>query len=808
MANRLRELTADQVRQACDETSFDFQSTAELPDSIHIIGQHRAVEAIEFGMDIDGRGFNIYVLGPPGTGRTATIRRFVADRARNKPAPDDWCYVHNFAQPDKPRCFRLPAGRGRQFRSDMERLVEEIRGDIQQALEREEYQQARNQIVQQLQKDQSQRFAELEKKARERGFTLQRGPRGVAVAPLKDGEPLSAEEFANLPEEERQRLETEGQSLQEDVQKAVREVRSRSREVKEKLQELERQTVLYAVEDNIDALKDAYSDFPDVADYLEQVKDDVVSNASTFFASQGEEGEEGQHPLAVALGQVRNPLARYRVNLIVDNADSEGAPVITETQPTYQNLIGKVERQARLGMLTTDFSMIKPGALHRANGGYLILEAEHLLRHPFSYSALKQAIKNREVKITDLGELLSVISTAGLEPQPIPLEAKVIVIGNPLLYYLLHQLDEEFSELFKVKADFNVQMDRTPENAHLYARFLGAQRVHEDWLPMDRSGVARVVEYGSELVGDQTKLSTRFSDVCDIAREANYWARKADAEVVRRDHVQQAIDAKTRRANRVEERIQEMIQRGDIFIDTGGTTVGQANGLSIVSLGDYAFGRPARITARTYMGRGKVVDIEREVELGGPVHSKGVLILGGYLRGTYGQRRPITLAASLSFEQHYQEVDGDSASSAELYALLSSLAGLPLRQDIAITGSVNQRGQVQPIGGVSQKVQGYFDVCQARGLTGSQGVLIPQANVKNLMLREETVEAIRQGTFHVWPVETIEQGIELLTGTPAGEMQPDGTYPEGTVNHAVDRRLADFAQQWKEIAGPRQPPQQ
>jgi len=799
MAGKAIELKPDEARRTCDEEGLGFRSTADLPELAEIVGQDRAVEAIEFGMDIDSRGFNIYVLGPSGTGKTSTIRRFVEERAKGKPVPDDWCYVHNFADPRKPTCLRLPAGMGKGFRSDIDKLVSDFKTDIQQALEREDFETERNQIVQRLQEEQAARFAELEKKAREHGFSLQHGPRGVFVVPLVNGEAMSPDDFAKLPEDRREDVQAGAQELQEEVQKTLRQVRSVARETRERLQELERNTVLFAVGHNVDILKEKYGALPDIVAYLDAMKEDVVSNAQGFLSSGGDSDQQ-QNPIAALLSQQWAFLDRYKVNLIVDNSAIQGAPVIVESAPTYQNLIGSIERQAQFGMLTTNFSMIKPGALHRANGGYLILETDHLLRHPFSYEALKHSIENQEVKITDITEMLSLMSTASLEPQPIPLDVKVILIGHPMLYYLLFDLDEEFPELFKVKADFNVSMDRTEANMQLYARFLASHCKAEGCLEFDRGGVARIIEHASELVGDQTKLSTRFARVCDIALEAAHWAQKAGHHDVGRADVQRAIDAKTRRANRVEEVLQEMIERGEVFIDVDGAVVGQVNGLSVMMLGDYMFGKPSRITARTFMGRGRVVNIEREVKMSGPIHNKGVLILAGYLNGKYGQSRPLSLSASIGFEQLYEGVEGDSASSTELYALLSSLSGLPIQQRFAVTGSVNQRGEVQPIGGATQKIEGFFDVCKAKGLTGQQGVLIPKSNVRHLMLREEIVAAIRDGKFHIYPVETIDQGIELLTGTPAGELQPDGTYPEGTVNRAVDDRLKEYAERWKEMA--------
>ncbi|MDZ7262313.1 MAG: Lon protease family protein, partial [candidate division KSB1 bacterium] len=476
----------------------------------------------------------------------------------------------------------------------------------------------------------------------------------------------------------------------------------------------------------------------------------------------------------------------------------QGAPVVVESNPTYHNLIGRVERQVHLGALITNFTMIKPGALHQANGGFLIVEAEQVLRYPFVWQTLKRCLKNREIKIADLAEEYSFVSTQSLEPEPIPLDVKVVLIGDPQIYYLLYNLDQDFQELFKVKADFNIQMERTPENMQKYAMFIRSRCKDENLLHFDRGAIARIVEYGSELVGDQTKLSTRFADICDLAREASFWAQKNGHQIVCREDVQRAIDAKIYRANRIEERLQELIEEGTIFIDVKGEVVGQVNGLSIMNLGDYMFGKPSRITARTYIGRSGVIDIDREVKMSGPIHNKGVLILSGYLHGKYGHNKPISLSASLVFEQLYEGVEGDSASSTELYALLSSLSGFPIKQGIAVTGSVNQLGEIQPIGGVTQKIEGFFDVCKAKGLTGEQGVLIPTANIKNLMLRQEVIEAVKAGQFHIYPVSTIDQGMEILTGKEAGQLQPDGTYPEGTINWAVDKRLTEIAECLKE----------
>ena len=792
MAREITKLSPEQLRFSCDELCFQCETTADLPELEHIIGQERAVEAIEFGMDIIGDGYNICALGPMGAGRTTTIQRFVKARSKERPVPDDWCYVHNFKKPHRPIYLRLPPGKGNALRNDLKKIIDDLKTNIRQAFEREDFHQAHGDIMQQLEGEKSVLFSTLDQKAKSIDFSVQRGPTGVVFLPVIDDKPLTAEQFELLPDEKKKHIEDQGLILRQELQKILRSIREIEGVAKEKIQDLERKTVLFAVGDLIDAVKEKYKTYERVEAYLDAVKEDIVSNARNIV-KQDSEGDQAQNPFGMAFPQLDTTLDKYKVNVIVDNANTRGAPVVLVGDPTFQNLIGRVERIAFMGMLMTNFSMIKPGAFHQANGGYLIVEAEQLLSHPYAYNAMINAIKNREIKITDISEMMGAISTEVVEPEPIPLDVKVIIIGNPAIYYALYEHHEDFSRLFKVKADFNVFMERTPEHIQMYARFLSA-RCNEDGLcHFTKGGIARVVEYGAELVGDQSKLSTRFSDIHDLARESHYWAQKANSPQIEREHVQKAIDAKTRRFNKMEERLQEMIERGDIFIDTQGETVGQVNGLSVMSLGDYTFGKPSRITARAYAGRGGVVNIEREVRMSGPIHNKGVMTLSGYLNGKYGQEKPLSLSASIAFEQLYEGVEGDSASSTELYSLLSSLSGFPIKQGLAVTGSINQHGEIQPIGGVNEKIQGYFDVCKAKGLNGEQGVLIPKTNVPNLMLREEIIQAVRDGQFHIYSVGAIDEGIEILTGKPFGELTSDGEYPEGTVNHAVILKLGEYA---------------
>jgi len=793
----IRQLEATDLYQHCESERFDFETTDELETLEQVVGQPRAVEAMQFGMGIEQEGYNIFALGPSGTGKRSVIHRFFERRAASEPVPDDWCYVNNFKENHKPRALCLPAGKGGEFRDDMEHLGQELHTALSSAFESEEYQTRRQAIQEEFQEQQSQVFEEIQKQAQEENVALVRTPIGFAAAPVRDGEVLSPEEIQELPEEEQERLQEKVSELQQQLRKALRQAPGQQREMGERMKELDREVASFAVSGLIDELREKYSDFPQVVEHLDAVQKDIVDHARELLSS-----EEEQSGLAAVLkgGAQQRPsagqalLRRYQVNVLVDHSESEGAPVVYEDHPTYQNLIGRVEHRAQFGALLTDFNLIKPGALHRANGGYLILDARKVLTQPYAWDGLKRALQAGEMRIESLGQMLSLISTISLEPEPIPLNVKVALFGDRLLYYLLWQLDPDFAELFKVEVDFEEKMDRTVESQQIYARLISTLAEREGLRPLDRGAVARVIERSARLAGDAAKLSIRMRGVTDLLREANYWASESDNGAITADNVQRAIDAQVYRADRLRERMQEAILRDIVLIDTQGSEIGQVNGLSVIMLGNYTFGRPSRITARTRMGKGKVIDIEREVELGGPIHSKGVLILAGFLGARYAEERPLSLSASLVFEQSYAGVEGDSASSAELYALLSTIAEAPLKQSLAVTGSVNQRGQVQAIGGVNEKIEGFFDICKSRGLTGEQGVLIPASNVQHLMLRHDVVQAVEDGQFHIYPVETVDQGIEILTGLPAGERDEEGNYPEGSFNALVEKRLLELAE--------------
>ena len=787
-------LSPADLYRACDPAHLGFETTSEVAPLDEIVGQPRAVEAVRFGVRIPQDGFNIYALGPTGTGKFTLVRRSLEEQAAQKPSPPDWCYVYNFESPYRPKVLRLPPGTGAQLRQDMQQLIADLRSALSAAFESDEYQTRREVIQQEFMERQQKAFTELQEKAQQRGLTLLRTPAGFVFAPVRLGQVLSPEEFQRLPPEERERITANIQAMQEELQRVLHQMPRWQRELRQKLMELDREVAGYTVRPLVEELRQKYSHLEEVVAYLNAVEADIVANAMLFLQP---EVPPGVPPAVAALQQQMPgaPLRRYEVNVLVDHSKATGAPVVYEDNPTYQNLIGRIEHMAHMGMLLTDFTLIKPGALHRANGGYLILDAHRVLQHPLAWEGLKRALQSRQLRIEAPLQTLGLFSTVSLEPEPIPLDVKVVLIGSPLLYYLLYYYEEDFQKLFKVKADFATQMDRTPETEYQYALFVRTICQEDGLLPFDRGAVAQVIEHSSRLVEDQYKLSTRFGEIADLVREASFWASRNGHSVVTADDVRRAIEEKTFRSNLLEERIKELITQGTVMIDTTGERVGQINGLSVILLGDYTFGRPSRVTANTFVGKAGVVNIEREVELSGPIHSKGVLILSSYLGRKYAQNAPLTLSASLVFEQSYEGVEGDSASSTELYAILSSLSGYPIKQGIAVTGSVNQHGELQPVGGINEKIEGFFDICKAKGLTGDQGVIIPVGNVRNLMLREDVIEAVREGEFHIWPVRTVDEGIEILTGVPAGELQEDGTYPEGTVNWAVSQRLAELAEE-------------
>ena len=783
-------LSPEELEWRCDPAQLEFDTTRSLSCLEEPIGQDRALTAIEFGLGIDAKGFNIFILGEPGTGRSTTIMKILKKRALTEAVPDDWCYVHDFNDGSRPAYIQLPAGIGTDFCKDMEEQVSQLADAIPKIFESKDYEQAKNNITAESQEKNKKLVQELEEQVNKEGFILQRTVGGLVLVPTKDGTPLSQQEYTDLSTEERKHFEEKGAELQEHLNNVLRKVVDLEKETRNAILDVEKYFFKTALQQLFEALEKKYRDNEKILQHFANCKADILNRVEEFRPEQGPQ-------IALAGGRLARQepsFDRYRINLFIDNSDLQGAPVVYEANPTYFNLYGRIEHSIQAGTATTNFTMIKPGALHRANNGYLVLDCREVLLNLFSYEALKRSLRNGEVKIEDMAEQFRLIATATLKPQPIPFKCKVVLIGIPWLYYLLYQLDPDFQKYFKVKADFDRMMKNTLGNVQRYAKFVATQCERENLLSFAPSGVARVIEHAARLIEDKKRLSSRFIDVADLIREAAFLGGREGADKVERDHVEQAIEAKIYRSNKLEERIQEFIEDETILVDTEGFVAGQVNGLSVYMLGDYAFGRPSRITVRTFMGKSGVINIEREAKLSGPIYDKGLLILAGFIGDRFAQDKPLSLAASICFEQSYSGVEGDSASSAELYGLLSSLAGFPLNQGIAVTGSVNQRGQVQSIGGVNEKIEGYYSVCKAKGLTGEQGVIVPAKNVQNLMLKREVVEAVREGRFKVWAVDHIDQGIEILTGIPAGEKQADGNWPEGTVNARVDARLRQMAE--------------
>jgi lon-related putative ATP-dependent protease len=784
-------LAPERLRRRCDPARLAFATTAELQPLEGAPGQARAEAALAFGVGMPREGYHLFAMGPEGYGRHSLVRARLEDEARRRETPADWCYVFNFDAPHRPRALRLPAGRANAFRDAMARLVEDLAAAIAAAFETDEYRNRHREIESDLAEHQERALNELGERARADGIALVRTPSGFGFAPFsKSGDGvMEPEEFGKLPEKEQARTQEAIARLQTELGDLLHQMPRWRREAHDKLRGLDREVTRAAVNSLIDELKAGYADLPRVQEYLERVKQDTLENAAVFRqAKDGEPATLFGIPLPRPEGS-EGPFRRYAVNVLFAHEGAGGAPVVYEDHPSHAALLGRIEHVAQMGALVTDFTLIRAGALHRANGGYLILDAIKVLTQPYAWEALKRALRSRTVDVRTLGQELGILSTVSLEPEPIPLDVKVVLVGERILYYLLHAWDPEFAELFKVAVDFEEDMPRGEADDALYARLIAGCAQREKLRPLDAAAVARVIEQQARDAGDAHKLSVRMQTLTDLLREADYWAGTADREVVGAEEVQKALDAQIRRSDRLRERLREHIVRGSVLIDTSGSRLAQANGLAVMQLGDFAFGSPHRITARVRLGSRGVVDIERESEMGGPIHSKGVLILSGYLSGRYALNKPLALSASLVFEQSYGGVEGDSASSAELYALLSALSDAPLKQSLAVTGSVNQHGDVQAIGSVNEKIEGFFDLCRERGLSGDQGVLIPEANVKNLMLREDVVQAVADGKFSVHAVSGVDEGIELLTGVPAAE-----------IHARVEARLTGFAEKAREFA--------
>ncbi|HJW22515.1 MAG TPA: AAA family ATPase [Candidatus Limnocylindrales bacterium] len=778
-----------------DPASLGFRTTADLPDLDEVVGQDRAVDAVAFAVGMHREGYNLYALGPEGIGKQHVIRGYLERQAARQPRPDDWAYVNRFDKPQQPRSLRLPPGRAAVLAGRMERLVGELRATIPAAFEAEAYREHRSAIEDALKQRRDAALEAFDKTARAAGVGIVRTPLGLALGPIVDGEIVDADRFRTLAQDRqavlREALRAQGHALEE----LLHQIPGWERETRDELQKLDRDTTSRAAGHLIAEVRREFADLPQVIEYLEAVEKDVIESADEFVAAAS--GEAGAVPAALRAMLPEAPggaFRRYKVNVLIDSREAAGAPVVYEDHPTQPNLMGRVEHSPQLGALVTDFTLVRPGALHRANGGYLVLDARKLLVEPYAWDELKRALRAREIRLEPLGVQLGLIPTVSLEPEPIPLDVKVVLVGDRAIYHLLAAADPDFLELFKVPADFDERADRTPETNLRYARLLATIGRRESIRALDAGAVARALDEASRRSGDTAKISTSMRSLTDLVREADHWAAEAGHEVVTAGDVERAIEAQQRRAGRLRDLVLEEIVAGTVHVDVTGAAVGQVNGLSVVQLGETVFGQPSRISASVRLGRGEVVDIEREVDLGGPIHSKGVLILSGFIGSRYAERAPLAFHASLAFEQSYGGVEGDSASLAEACALLSAIARLPLRQDLAVTGSIDQLGVVQAVGGINEKIEGFFDLCAAHGLSGSQGVVIPATNVRHLMLRQPIIDAVAAGRFGIYPVASVDAAMELLTGLPAGAAADGGEYPAGSVNARVGARLLDLAE--------------
>ena len=781
-------LGADALRNACNDDLLELQKIAEASNDQALIGQKRAEEALKLGLGIKADGFNVFVSGDDGTGKLTAVKLFLEKKVKTEPVPGDWCYVNDFQDAYQPKRLFLPVGHANMLKKNMKALIHETVQSLMKVFESEEYAKRRQEISDKHQQQQIALSAIVDQKAAKESLVIKQTPWEIYTVAVQNGEPITDEAFEALPEDEKKKIADIQTGFADEVASMLKEQRRLEKEAVAAFEKLETEVASFAINTLIDEIKTKYATFPEVVAYLQSVRDDILSNLGAFLISHKESFAGGNN-------KANNYLSRYEVNALVDNSGQTGAPIIIETNPTYNNLIGRVEKESVMGSLVTDFTMIRKGSLHQANGGYLIIRAAELFKNYFSWEALKRAIRNKEILIEEAMDQLGYLTTKSLKPQAIPLQVKVILVGSPYYYHVLYAIDNEFKNLFKVKVDFNAEMERNPENTASYIRFLNTLGIKEPIGKPDAEAMKKIIEYGSRLAEDQGKLSTRFGRIADLLREANHYALDEQSAVISGRHIQMAVEKKAYRSNLIQEKINEMVQEKQILIDIKGSKTGQVNALSVIDMGDLMFGKPNRITCSINLGKAGIVAIEREAELSGPIHTKGVLILTGYLAEKFFQDKPVSLSARLVFEQSYSEVEGDSASSTELYALLSGLAKLPIKQGIAVTGSVNQKGEVQAIGGINEKIEGYFELCKLIGLNGEQGVMIPSSNARQLMLKEDILEAVRQHQFKIWTVETIDDGIEILTGIRAGTIEE-----EGTVNGMVNKVLKGFSERMKSFA--------
>lgn len=787
--SRIKELSYTQLKKTCDPASFKFKTTKELEAFNGTIGQARGIKAMEFGLNIDIKGYNLYLEGPTGIGKTIYARNKLETLAKTKPVPDDWCYVYNFVNPNEPVAISLPAKMGKEFKNDMAQFIENIKVEIKTAFNNQDFATEKANIEKSVEEKKIKMIEKLNKDAAKQGFEIKNTPSGIYFLPMINGKTLSEDEFNALDEVTKNDFERRSVEIQKETIEVMSKIKELERKANERMSSWQNNIALFAVSIQINELRNKYKKFAKIQTFLRDVQKDILSNLSEFIA---EPQQQPQMPMP--RNDVLKPWQKYQVNLFVDNSELDGAPVIIDSNPSYYNLFGKLEYENTYGTLRTDFTLIKPGLIHKANGGYIVLQVRDLLTNPVIWDSFKRVLRTKTIYVDTLKDYqMNTVAIASLKPEPIPVSIKVLLIGPSNVYYQLLNFDEDFKKLFKVKVEFDEEAPRTDANMFKIAQFIHNFCEKEKAPHFNAGAVAEVIEYCSRCVENQNKLSTQLNDITELLGEACTWAKMDGAKTVTAAYVKKAVVERIERINKYDQRLVEMIQNGTIMIDTDGQKVGQINGLSIMSIGDYSFGKPAKITANTYVGKSGIVNVEREVELSGTSHSKGVMILAAYIGEKFAQERPLSLTASLCFEQMYNGVDGDSASSTELYAILSSLSDLPIKQNIAVTGSVNQKGEIQPIGGVTDKIEGFFSICKLRGLTGEQGVMIPYQNIRNLNLNDEVIKAVEDGMFHIYAIKNIDEGIELLTGVPAGKKNKNGEYTVGTVNYLVNEKLKKYS---------------
>ena len=794
---RNNELNYKQLKMTCDPKIFNFETTDELESISTGIGQERGLKALEFGLSVDINGYNVYVEGPYGVGKTSYVKTLLSSISKKKKVPNDWCYVYNFDNPNEPVAISLPAGQGKEFRDSMKNFIIEIKTDLRNTFNNDDFEKEKNLIKQEYEIKRNILLEDLNKKSAEYGFTVKSSQTGIYMMPILNGKTIAEDEFNNLADDVKKDFEDKSTIVQQHIMEAIGQIKAIEKESDKRLQEWQSNVALLTINAHINLIKNKYKKNKKINTFLDSVKSDILKNINSFTVDEKQLDSKIQGPQA-AHPEIYKPWLNYRINLFIDNSSLEGAPVVADTNYSYHNIFGKLEYENYYGTLKTDYTMLKPGLLHIANGGYLVFQANDLLTNTLCYDSLKKVLRSKSLGIENTADPRSSMVMISLKPEPIPLDLKVVLIGDENLYQTLLAIDSDFRKLFKIKVEFADEAPMSKENMIRLARFVKGYCEHEELPPLDAGAMAKVVEYASKLADSQDKLSTRFTDLSLIIGEAATWAKLAKSKLITAEFIDKALTQKIDRVKKYDDKYMEMINDNTLLIDTKGFEVGQINGLTIMNVGDYTFGKPVKITANTYTGKNGIINIEREVELSGSSHSKGILILSGYLGEMFAQDMPLSLTASICFEQLYSGVDGDSASSTELYALLSSLSGIPINQAFAVTGSVNQKGDIQPIGGVNDKIEGFFHVCKSRGLDGSHSVIIPKQNIKNLNLSNEVVQAVKDGNFHIYAISTIEEGIELLTGVPAGSKDENGNFPAGAINYLVYQKLKKYAESSKE----------